>query len=99
MSETQSRQLILKSRPQHNVDDSTFAIETNEIPEISENQVRVQVITVEIMPCYRIFVEVDAFDPKVPLGEVMRASGIGRVMSSNSPNFAEGDLVAGMLGA
>src|SRR5262249_255625 len=35
----------------------------------------------------------------VGIGEVMRASGAGRVIASGNPAFAEGDHVTGMLGA
>jgi NADPH-dependent curcumin reductase CurA len=34
----------------------------------------------------------------VGLGEVMRAGGVGRVVKSNDPTFADGDLVVGMTG-
>lgn len=33
----------------------------------------------------------------VGIGEVMRASGIGRVVSSEADGFSEGDLVCGVL--
>src|SRR3954465_9214293 len=34
----------------------------------------------------------------VEIGEVMRAGGIGKVVASTHPGFAEGDLVSGGLG-
>jgi NADPH-dependent curcumin reductase len=34
----------------------------------------------------------------VRIGEVMRASGVGRVVASNHPGFAAGDYVSGVLG-
>jgi len=34
----------------------------------------------------------------VKIGDVMRAGGIGRVVASANPEFAEGDIVSGMLG-
>ena len=40
----------------------------------------------------------ESYIPPVELGEVMRASGVGEVVGSNHPDFAEGDLVQGLLG-
>ncbi|HEX8101672.1 MAG TPA: NADP-dependent oxidoreductase, partial [Solirubrobacteraceae bacterium] len=37
--------------------------------------------------------------PPVGIGEVMRAGGVGRVLASRHPGFAEGDHVSAMLGA
>ena len=36
--------------------------------------------------------------PPVGIGEVMRAGGIGKVIASDNPKFAVGDVVTGSLG-
>ena len=99
MTEAQNRQLVLKQRPETYVDADTFALESNAIPDLGENQVRIQVTTLEIMPTYRIWIAGDSYLPAVPIGDTMRASGIGRVLESSSADFAKGDLVTGLLGA
>lgn len=40
----------------------------------------------------------DTYVPKVPLGEVMRAVGVGIIEESNSAAFEVGDLVSGITG-
>ena len=42
--------------------------------------------------------EQKSYWPPVPLGDVMRASGIGEVVESRNPNFPVGAWVSGMLG-
>ena len=39
-----------------------------------------------------------SYIPPVGIGEVMRALGIGRVVASRHPDFAEGDTVSGLFG-
>lgn len=39
-----------------------------------------------------------SYIPPVGIGEVMRATGIGEVIVSNSPDYAVGDIVSGMAG-
>lgn len=42
--------------------------------------------------------EVDTCIPMLPLGEVMASGAAGEVVESKHPDFAEGDLVAGIFG-
>lgn len=51
------------------------------------------------MPTYRIWMSVDSYLPKVPIGDCMRACGLGKVLESNNEGFAAGDIVTGMLSA
>jgi NADPH-dependent curcumin reductase CurA len=39
-----------------------------------------------------------SYAPPVPVGDVMRAGGAGRVIASGDPSVAEGDFVTGMTG-
>src|SRR6478752_334931 len=39
-----------------------------------------------------------SYIPPVGIGEVMRAGGIGKVVASQNPKFAVGDLVSATLG-
>jgi hypothetical protein len=40
----------------------------------------------------------DSYLPMIPLGEVMRAFGVGEVIETRLPEFKRGDLVQGMFG-
>ncbi len=40
----------------------------------------------------------DSYIPPVPLDSIMRSSGVGKVVSSNHPDFLVGDTVMGMFG-
>jgi hypothetical protein len=42
--------------------------------------------------------DIPQYLPPVAIGEVMRALGLGRVVQSRSPHYAEGDLVQGVTG-
>lgn len=42
--------------------------------------------------------DTDSYIPPVALGEVMRSSGVGEVLESNSQDFKVGDRVMGMMG-
>jgi len=41
----------------------------------------------------------DSYLPMVPIGDVMRAIGLGKVLESTAEGFSKGDLVIGILGA
>ena len=42
--------------------------------------------------------DTESYIPPVALGDVMRSSGIGKVIESKNPAFAVGDRVTGLLG-
>ena len=55
----------------------------------------VQVLALSLDPAMRGWMnEGRSYIPPVGLGEVMRAGGIGRVIASRHPGFAEGDIVS-----
>lgn len=59
----------------------------------------VQSLALSLDPAMRGWMnEGKSYIAPVGIGEVMRAGGIGRVVASNHPKFAVGDLVTGTLG-
>jgi NADPH-dependent curcumin reductase CurA len=93
------RALHLVARPAGELGDDALELRTNELPDVAEGQVRVAVRYVSIDPAMRIWMtEQKSYWPPVPLGEVMRASGIGEVVESKNPRFPVGAWVSGMLG-
>jgi hypothetical protein len=62
-------------------------------------EVLVRVLYLSLDPAMRGWMNAGkSYIAPVGLGDVMRAGGIGRVVESNDPGFAAGDLVGGMTG-
>jgi NADPH-dependent curcumin reductase CurA len=67
--------------------------------EPGEQEVLVQALYLSLDPAMRGWMnEGKSYIPPVQIGEVMRAGGVGRVLSSKHPGFAAGDHVHGTLG-
>jgi hypothetical protein len=49
-------------------------------------------------PTQRGWIAIDTYLPAVKIGEVVRSMGAGRVVASNNPDFAVGDIVSGLVG-
>ncbi len=63
-------------------------------------QLLVKILYVSLDPAMRGWMnEGKSYIPPVVIGDVMRAGGIGKVIASQNPGFAEGDHVVGMFGA
>ncbi|AKT43675.1 NADP-dependent oxidoreductase [Chondromyces crocatus] len=94
-----NRVLRLAARPKGMVQDSDFDLREEPRPELTkEGQVLVRNLYLSVDPTQRGWIERDSYLPAVAIGEVMRSFGAGRVVASNDPDFAPGDLVSGMVG-
>ena len=49
-------------------------------------------------PTQRGWIAFDTYLPAVKIGEVVRSIGAGRIVASNNPGFAVGDIVSGLTG-
>ena len=98
MSESKNRQWILAARPSGHLTGSEFRWDETSIPEPAEGQVLVRNLWLSFDPTQRGWMARDSYLPMVPLGEVMRAVGVGQVIESRSPDFQKGDLVQGFFG-
>jgi NADPH-dependent curcumin reductase len=68
-------------------------------PEPGDGQVRVRLEYLSLDPAMRGWMNAGrSYIPPVEIGEVMRAGAIGRVIDSNHPGFAVGDLLQGAFG-
>jgi NADPH-dependent curcumin reductase CurA len=78
-------------------DDWSF---TNEpVAQPGPGGVLVKTLSLSLDPAMRGWMnDAKSYIPPVGLGEVMRAGGIGRVVASQNPAFAVGDLVSAALG-
>jgi NADPH-dependent curcumin reductase CurA len=66
------------------------------VPEPGEGGVVVKVLALSLDPAMRGWMnEGKSYIPPVGIGEVMRAGGVGVVVASKNPAFAEGDHVSG----
>ena len=77
-------------------DDFAFAVEP--VGEPAEGQLLVKNLYLSLDPAMRGWMnDAKSYIAPVGLGEVMRAGGIGTVVSSKHPKFQAGDTVSGML--
>lgn len=98
MTESVNRQLVLVARPLEAVGDEHFEMREAPVPEPGDGQVLVETVWLGFDPTQRGWLnDVPSYMPPVALGEPMRASGVGRVVASNDPAYAEGDMVSGLL--
>src|SRR6516165_8579614 len=64
-----------------------------------DGEALVKVLYLSLDPAMRGWMnEGKSYVPPVGIGEVMRAGGIGRVVTSNDPGLSVGDVVVGMTG-
>lgn len=94
---SENRRLVLSERPKRGpITDKTFKLETAPIPaNLKEGEILVQVTHVSVDPTMRNWLNTArSYMRPVDIGEVMRASGIGRVVASRAGHLREGDLVS-----
>ncbi|KYF66175.1 NADP-dependent oxidoreductase [Sorangium cellulosum] len=89
----------LASRPVGMLKDSDFTFGEEPVPEPkADGEILVRTLYLSVDPTQRIWLDRDSYMPAIPIGDVVRAFGVGKVVRSNSPEFAPGDLVQGLLG-
>jgi NADPH-dependent curcumin reductase CurA len=98
MSERNRRYLIAK-RPSGRVTRDIFDVVEEDVPEIEDGQALVRVEWISVDPTNRGWLNDEpTYLPPVPIGGVVRAAGLGRVVASKHPAYAEGSLVQGLTG-
>lgn len=99
MSATVNHQFKLAKRPVGMLKRSDFDYTQSPVPEPGESEFVVKVLYISLDPAMRGWVnEGKSYVPPVGIGEVMRAGGVGRVITSKNPKFPVGTHVVGMLG-
>jgi hypothetical protein len=95
----ENTQCRLAARPSGLPKPEDWEITTEPAAEPGEGQVLVQVEHLSVDPAMRGWMNAGrSYIPPVEIGAVMRASGIGRVVSSGDPEFQLGEYVAGVFG-
>ncbi|KAJ5918720.1 hypothetical protein N7454_009864 [Penicillium verhagenii] len=84
-------------------DNTTFTLDTAEIPTLKDGQVLLKTLYLSNDPAQRTWVSpladpARAYLPPVQVGEAMQSMGIARVVVSQSPDLVVGDLVSGFPG-
>jgi NADPH-dependent curcumin reductase CurA len=99
MADNVNRRHLLRKRPNGRIDDSTFELVEEAMPEPGPGQALVQNLYVSVDPTNRAWIgEEPTYLPPVGIGECMRSVGLGRVISSDDDNYPEGSLVTGLVG-
>jgi NADPH-dependent curcumin reductase CurA len=94
-----NRRFVLRERPTGRIDDRTFELVEEPVPEIGEGEALVRTRWISLDPANRAWIgETPTYLPPVAIGEVMRAGGLGEVVASNSPDYQVGQLVQGRTG-
>ena len=94
-----NRRFVLRERPTARIDDTTFQLDPQPVPEIGDGEALVRIEYISVDPTNRMWIgEEPTYLPPVAIGEVMRAGGIGRVVASRHPGYPEGALVQGLFG-
>jgi NADPH-dependent curcumin reductase CurA len=99
MANNVNRRYLLRERPEGRIDDSTFELVEEAVPEPGSGQALVQNLYVSVDPTNRAWIgEEPTYLPPVGIGECMRSVGLGRVISSDDDTYPEGSLVTGLTG-
>jgi NADPH-dependent curcumin reductase CurA len=90
---------MLRKRPNGRIDESTFELVEEPVPEAKAGQALVQNLYISVDPTNRAWIgEEPTYLPPVGIGDCMRSVGLGRVISSDDPAYPEGSLVTGLVG-
>ena len=99
VSASVNKQICLASRPSGWVELDNFELKESAIPDPGEGEILVRNIYMSVDPYMRGRMnDAKSYVPPFAIGEVLQAGVVGEVISSNNPDFSEGDYVNGMLG-
>jgi NADPH-dependent curcumin reductase CurA len=90
----------LVKRPETHITPDLFETVTLQTPELQDGQILIKQSHMSLDPAMKgwMMPDEDSYIPPVPLGDVMRSSGLGEVIESKHPDFPTGSRVMGMMG-
>ena len=95
----QMQQIVLASRPDGAPAQENFRLENADIPTPGAGEVLVEVHYMSLDPYMRGRMDdAKSYAAPVPIGGKMEGGSVGKVIASNSPHLAEGDMVFGPFG-
>lgn len=94
-----NRKFLIAQRPSGRVDQSTFDLVSEDLPEIADGEALIRVEWISVDPTNRAWLnDTPTYLPVVPIGDLVRAAGLGRCVASNHPAYEEGKLYQGLTG-
>ncbi len=94
-----NHRFVLRNRPEGRIDESTFELVQEPVPEITDGEALVRTRWISLDPTNRAWIGSEpTYLPPVAIGETMRAVGLGQVVASKHETYREGQLVQGMIG-
>jgi NADPH-dependent curcumin reductase CurA len=94
-----NHQVRLAKRPVGTPTRDNWSFTSEPVQEPAAGGVLVKTLALSLDPAMRGWMnDAKSYIPPVGIGEVMRAGGIGKVIASQNPKFAVGDLVSAGLG-
>ena len=94
-----NRRVLLAQRPDGLVREDDFTHDQVPVPVPDEGEVLVRTELIGIDATVRTWLsKAEGYIPPVEIGEVVRSSGVGRVIASRSAKLSEGDLVSTLTG-
>jgi len=92
-------QVILARRPVGVPAASHFEIRETAVADLTDGQLLIRVSHWSVDPAMRGWAnDVPNYSPPVALGDPMRSFAVGEVIASRHPDYAEGEVVEGLLG-
>ena len=99
MSSLENRRVILVGRPKGVPGPEFFALDKETAPQPGHGEFLVQNQFLSVEPAMRGWVnDAPNYSPPVPVGDVMRAFAVGKIIKSNNSEFKEGEIVSGLFG-
>ncbi|WP_435625266.1 NADP-dependent oxidoreductase [Flagellimonas sp.] len=94
-----NKRILLAKRPEGLPEESTWQLDERPVPTIKKGEVLIKTEYVSIDPAMRGWItDKESYLPPVPIGAVMRAACVGKVIESKNPNMKVGDHFAGLSG-
>ncbi|PHN03948.1 NADP-dependent oxidoreductase [Flavilitoribacter nigricans] len=94
-----NQQIRLAKRPEGLPNAATWRLEEHPVPHPAEGQILVRQQYISLDPAMRGWLrDQKSYIPPVAIDDVMRAGGVGEVVTSHHPDFKEGDFVTGWGG-
>lgn len=99
MAKQENRCVVLNARPVGVPGPAFFDVETRAVADLQDGEFLVRNSFLSVDPAMRGWVnDAPNYLPPVPVGDVMRAFAVGEVVESNHPDYAKGDVLAGLFG-
>ena len=92
-----NKKFLLAGRPVGRpISDDDFEYKEEEVREINNGEVLLENMVIEFQPAQKGWMEnISNYVAPLEIGDVMRCSGIARVLNSKSEKFKKGDIVSG----